>query len=167
VLYYHIGVGPDLQDKYEAEKLAFVRNLVEQMGDVQPDNATIMKFASNSDWMSAISGVFVGNCAQCHANDGGGNIGPNMTDDNYKNIKEPADFFKVISNGVPGTAMVGKSNQFSPQEIILLSAYVASLRGTTPANPKAPEGATIAPWPTPAAEGAEAGESNAKSNRGT
>lgn len=151
-LYYEIGVGPSVEDNYESEKVAYVRRMVEQLGEIHPDDNTIMSFAQKQEWMSAMAGVFVGNCAQCHANDGGGNIGPNLTDDNYKNITRPQDIFNVITNGVPGTAMVARGNQMSPEEIILLSAYVASLRGTTPAKPKAAEGAPIEPWPAMTAE---------------
>ena len=56
----------------------------------------------------------------------------------------------MIADGIQGTAMQSWSQRFREPQIILLAAYVASLRGTEPASPKAPEGNTIAPWPTPA-----------------
>jgi cytochrome c oxidase cbb3-type subunit 3 len=48
-----------------------------------------------------------------------------------------------------------------PQRI-LLAAYVASLRGSNPPDPKGAEGQPIPPWPTleelePAEQGAESG----------
>ncbi len=48
-------------------------------------------------------------------------------------------------------------SRFSEPQLVVLSAYVAGLRGTTPASPKAPQGEPIAPWPdVPAAPEADA-----------
>jgi len=85
-------------------------------------------------------------CFACHAPDGGGvaGLGPNMCDDHYKNIKKIEDLVGVITHGVPGTAMVAQ--KLTPREIADVAAYIASLRGTTPAKPKKPEGEVIPPW---------------------
>lgn len=146
--YYHIGTGPSIQDNYQAQVAAHIENLIAQLGEVHPDNATILSFKDNTDWMNATKGLFVGNCSQCHSADGGGNVGPNLTDDFYKNIKEPKDIFNVITNGVAGKGMQAWETRLSEPQRILLAAYVASLRGTTPAHPKAAEGSSIPGWNT-------------------
>ncbi len=52
-----------------------------------------------------------------------------------------------ILNGANGGAMPAWKSKLSVNEIVLVSSYVASLRGTTPATAKAAEGNKIAPWP--------------------
>jgi cytochrome c oxidase cbb3-type subunit 3 len=157
VTWYHIGVGPSVEEKYDAEVTAYVERLLEALGEIQADDATIVRFMNNEDWMKAMSGTFVGNCSQCHAADGGGGIGPNLTDDRYKNVTTPKDIYDVIANGIEGASMAAWKDRLRDPQIILLASYVASLRGTTPANPIAPEGNVAPPWPEAPAEGAESG----------
>lgn len=90
--------------------------------------------------------VFQGSCAACHTADGGGLIGPNLTDEYYKNAKGIEDFVWIVRDGVDGTTMVANANLLSQQDIVKVAAYAASLRGTTPASPKEPEGEVIPAW---------------------
>jgi cytochrome c oxidase cbb3-type subunit 3 len=154
ILYYHIGVGSSIEEKYEDEVAAHYEKLLESLGEIRPDTATILQLSRNEEWMPAVGSMFAGNCAQCHGADGGGIVGPNLTDDHYKNIREPADFYTVIANGIAGTSMPAWGDRMSEPQMILLAAYAASLRGTTPAAPKAPEGNIIDPWPAAPAEDA-------------
>lgn len=146
VAWYHIGLGPSIHDRYEAQVAAHVERQLAQLGDIQPDNATILDFVERDDWMQAMGGIFRGTCAQCHAADGGGSIGPNMTDDHYRWVRQPSDIVGIIRSGIPGTSMPAFGDRFRDPQIILLAAYVASLRNTTPAAPKAAEGDRIPPW---------------------
>jgi cytochrome c oxidase cbb3-type subunit 3 len=85
-------------------------------------------------------------------------VGPNLTDDNWKNVTKLEDIAKVIEVGAANGSMPAWRNRLSHVNLIVLtSAYVASLRGTNPANPKAPEGNPIPPWPTgtPASSGSQ------------
>lgn len=149
VAYYHIGVGPSVEDKYQAEVTAYFEKQLAALGELKGDDQTIVRLMQNEDLMNAMGGLFRGNCAQCHRDDGGGNIGPNLTDEQWKNVKTPADLFTVIQNGIPGTSMPAWGQRLREPQIIILSAYVASIRGSDPQNPKAAEGSRIAPWPTP------------------
>ena len=71
-----------------------------------------------------------------------------MTDDHYKNVKTLADIPQLIRTGVPGTTMLPNGSQpsLTHNEVVQVSVYIASLRGTTPANPKEPEGEVIPAW---------------------
>jgi cytochrome c oxidase cbb3-type subunit 3 len=84
--------------------------------------------------------VYDARCVACHGPDGGGLVGPNLTDRAWKHGGKPADLVKVIKRGVPGTAMVAWNKQLSEDEIVDVSIFIKSLKGTTPANPKASEG---------------------------
>jgi cytochrome c oxidase cbb3-type subunit 3 len=109
------------------------------------------KLMADPKLMGVAASKFQGNCATCHARDGGGINGVNLTDNFYKNVKVMPDIFTVIVNGAAGGAMPAQS-AYSKNEQVLLAAYVASLRGTKPAAPKPPEGNEISAWaaaPTP------------------
>ncbi len=85
--------------------------------------------------------IFETNCAACHRADGGGQIGPNLTDDQWilgggiKNI-----FHTLVNGGRDGKGMVAWKGTLKPQEMQLVSSYVISLQGTNPKDAKAPEG---------------------------
>ena len=65
------------------------------------------------------------NCVMCHMPDGNAAI-PNMNFANGKWIhgNTPAKLAKVITNGVPSTAMMAFKQRFSDQEILGLAKYV-------------------------------------------
>ena len=108
----------------------------------------VFKLMGDEKLMSVAAGMFAGNCASCHARDGGGINGVNLTDNFYKNVKVMTDIYGVITNGANAGAMPAQA-AYSKNERLLLAAYVASLRGTKPAAPKALEGSEIPAWPKP------------------
>jgi len=117
------------------------------LGELQGDEASILKLMGDSKYMAIGEGQFQTTCAQCHAKDGGGINGVNLTDDHYKNVKQLPDIFRVITEGAGNGAMPSWKTSLSQNERVLMAAYVASLRGNKPANPKGPEGEVIPPWP--------------------
>ncbi|HSP41163.1 MAG TPA: hypothetical protein VLN46_07000, partial [Gillisia sp.] len=73
--------------------------------------------------------------------DGGGGIGPNLTDENWilgggiKNI-----YHTISEGGRAGKGMIAWKSSLSPSEMQQISSYIITLQGTTPAAPKEPEG---------------------------
>mgnify|MGYP000879449483 CR=1 FL=1 len=151
-VYYHVGVGPSLNDNLEVEVGEFVEAQSAALGDIKPDAATILTLVQkDAKLKTGASVMFRSNCATCHGPEGGGRTGPNMTDDSYINIKQPEDFFRVIRDGVAGKGMPEWRKRFSEPQLVLLASYVASLRGTKPVEAKEAQGTPIPPWSTPAA----------------
>lgn len=70
------------------------------------------------------------NCSGCHAN-GGGGIGPALTDDQWTYGSEPQQIFATIAEGRPN-GMPSFRYMLSNQQIWELVAYVRSLSGLTP-----------------------------------
>lgn len=136
-----------VQEKWDRRQVAEYKRIFGALGELKADEPTIQKMMGNGQMLAIAKGIFEGNCAACHAKDGGGINGVNLTDDAYKNIKRLADFYTVITKGANIGAMPAWENRLSQNERVILAAYAASLRGTTPAVPKAPEGETIPPWP--------------------
>ncbi len=147
-MYYHIGtISSTIHDDWQAQQVAEFQRIFGTLGELQPDQATILRMMKNPQMMAVAQGIFVGNCAACHGRDGGGITGPNLTDDNYKNIRTIEDLYTVITKGAANGAMPAWEQRLLPNERIILASYVASLRGTTPANPRPVEGSRIDAWP--------------------
>lgn len=156
VLYFHCGAeGRSIGDQYQASLDENTKKQYKEIGDLSDDEATMIAYLEKKNWVDVGGSIFKANCVSCHGSDGGGNVGPNLCDDNYKHIKGLTDIIKVINEGVAGGAMPAwKTRLGHKNDIVLVSVYVASLRGTTPAKPKAPDGSPIPAWPkaAPAAE---------------
>ncbi len=89
--------------------------------------------------------TFLNNCASCHRKDGGGDIGPNLTDEYWKHGGDIKDIFKVVRHGVQGTNMIAWEGFISPEKMQNVSSYILTLKGSNPENPKKPEGEIYKP----------------------
>lgn len=136
-----------VQEAWEADQVAEYKRIFGQIGQLNPDEETIQRMRGDTRMMAIAKGTFESNCAACHARDGGGINGVNLTDNFYKNIKALPDLLTTITNGANAGAMPPWENRLSQNERIILAAYVANLRGTTPAAAKGPEGVEIPAWP--------------------
>jgi cytochrome c oxidase cbb3-type subunit 3 len=73
------------------------------------------------------------NCAGCHAYDGTGNMGPDLTDAYWRYGGLPIQIYKSIHDG-RGKGMPAWGKALPPQEIWKVVAYIQSLGGTMPAS---------------------------------
>lgn len=138
---FHVsGSGKSPEQEYAAEMeegqrqeelyMAKTKDLVDE------NNVTL----ADADGIAAGKALFTQNCVACHAADGGGGIGPNLTDDNWIHSGALNDIYKTIKIGYPEKGMQSWQAMFSPVQIKNLTGFVKSLHGTKPANPKAPQG---------------------------
>ena len=82
-------------------------------------------------------------CAPCHRADGGGLVGPNLTDDYWIHGSNYTDTVKVIWDGVPAKGMITWKVILKPDEIQSVASYIYTLRGAKLATPgKPPENQT-------------------------
>lgn len=84
--------------------------------------------------------IFTVNCVSCHNTDGGGGVGPNLTDQYWVHGGGIKNVFSTIKYGVPAKGMISWQTQLSPKQMNQVASYVLTFEGKTPANPKAPEG---------------------------
>ncbi len=88
--------------------------------------------------------IYVGKCAACHGPEAQGLIGPNLTDHFWIHGKGArADLMKVISEGVLDKGMPAWATMISEADVTGVAAYVYSLQGTNPSNPKPPQGEEV------------------------
>ena len=84
--------------------------------------------------------LFTSNCVACHRADGGGAIGPNLTDEYWilgGGIKDV--FNTLMEGGRSGKGMISWKDQLKPTEMQKVASYVLSLQGTNPKDPKPTE----------------------------
>lgn len=80
-------------------------------------------------------------CATCHGASGEGNsVGPNLTDEYWLHKGSINDIFYSIKYGWPEKGMKSWKDDMSPVQIAQVASYIKSLKGTTPPNPRAPQG---------------------------
>lgn len=119
----------------EAQKAAY---LEKEGAKIDENNVTL---TSNAGDLAKGKEIFQSNCAACHAPDGGGSVGPNLTDVYWLHGGGIKNVFKIIKYGVPEKGMIAWEKQLKPQEIQYVASFiVGELAGTTPASPKEPQG---------------------------
>jgi cytochrome c oxidase cbb3-type subunit 3 len=85
--------------------------------------------------------IYVNACAACHKADGGGIVGPNLTDEHWINGGGIKNVFKLIAEGSKNNpTMVAWAKTLGTKEVQKVASYVLSLQGTKPAGAKAAEG---------------------------
>lgn len=82
--------------------------------------------------------IFTTSCAACHKEDGGGLVGPNLTDDNWMHGGDVKSIFKTIRYGI--NAMPQWQSTYSNKQIAQVTSYIKSLHGTNPPDAKPPQG---------------------------
>ncbi len=126
---------------YEKEMAAFRAAHPAPTGPTDP--ARLLALAGKQDEVGEGKKVFAKNCVACHGPDGGGIIGPNLTDNAWIHGGKIEEINATIANGVLAKGMPPWGKMLPAKEVDEVTAYVWSLQGTTPAKPKAPEGAVV------------------------
>jgi len=152
-MWYHLGAGPSIWDKHEAEVASYGEFLLAKYGELEANEETILSLTEDDAAMKSMDSVFKAKCAQCHAADGGGQVGPNLTDEWWINVTNVADIAEVVMNGRPAKGMSAWKDHLTETQIVLLSAYVAQLQQhrVLPPDGKEPQGEHIEPWQLPIA----------------
>jgi len=108
-----------------------------------PDDATLARMLADGHSATAGKQVFTTSCAPCHRADGGGLIGPNLTDDYWLHGGQLAEIRHTISQGVLAKGMPEWRKMLKDDQITAVALYVASLHGSNPPSPKAPQGVQV------------------------
>lgn len=97
--------------------------------------------------------IFTNACAACHKADGGGLVGPNLTDKHWINGGGIKNVFKLISEGSKNNpSMVAWKANLSSKDIQSVASYILTLEGSNPPGAKAAEGEIWTETAAPAAE---------------
>ncbi|TPV92895.1 MAG: c-type cytochrome [Myxococcales bacterium FL481] len=137
---YHWGPGDLPTQAYEKDMEAW--NELHPPAQFKSEKELRSLFA-DSGTLEQGKALFTVRCAPCHAPDGGGLVGPNLTDDFSIHGHSRVKIVEVIHDGVPDKGMVPWGPQMSIDEIYQVAAYARSLRGQSAATPKPPQGDPI------------------------
>ncbi len=129
-------------EEYETEvaeaKLAIEEYKKTAKDLVDINTVTVLTEASD---ISAGKSIFSANCAACHKADGGGGIGPNLTDQYWILGGGIKNIFRTVSEGGrDGKGMVAWKQTLKPAEMAQVASYILTLQGSTPLDPKEAQG---------------------------
>jgi cytochrome c oxidase cbb3-type subunit 3 len=142
MLHFHVsGTGKLSAEEYRQE-IAMAEKAKEERMRLAGENVTasnVTVLTAETD-IAAGKSIFNKNCAACHLENGGGQVGPNLTDDYWIHGGGIKNIFRVISEGVPSKGMISWKAQLSPKQIQQVASYVMTLHGTNPPGAKEPQG---------------------------
>ncbi len=147
---YFVGINidliPDYQDTLaaEMERASALKAAVAK--DVPPVTQEMLAEAAASEAVVAKGAeVYTMNCAACHGNKGQGLIGPNLTDNAWLYGGSLTDIHTTVEKGKPDKGMPAWGEVLLQEDQVAVTAYVDSIRGTNPPDPKPPEGEPYEP----------------------
>ena len=140
---FHVINDYTQQEEFETE-METARVEIEKYKLTAPDLLDKEKVTLLTDETSLAEGKKLyetSTCTACHKPDGGGSIGPNLTDDHWilgggiKNV-----FNTLMEGGREGKGMVAWKATIKPKDLQKIASYVISLQGTNPPDAKPAEG---------------------------
>ncbi len=146
---YALNIGPFGAGKgwiasYEADMKAFTAAHPAPSSDDVSESA-LVALVSDQKALAVGKTAYDSYCASCHRQDGGGLIGPNLTDDYWLHGAQITDIYRTVVDGVLAKGMPPWGKSLKPEQLTTVVAYVASLHGSNPSDPKAPQGELVTP----------------------
>lgn len=141
-IYYEMFDGPNQIDEYEVE-VALAKEEIAEFKKNNKDliDAESVELMTEASDLAAGKTIYTANCVACHKDNGGGGIGPNLTDDYWILGGGIKNIFQTISEGGrAGKGMIAWKSDLKPNEMAQVSSYVMSLHGTNPPDAKEAEG---------------------------
>jgi len=140
---YHTGEPKLASQTIDAEMAALSAAAAKAAEASGPGDEDLLKRASDSGALKIGQEVYATRCMACHGDKGQGVVGPNLTDDYWIHGGKITDVHHVVVNGVLEKGMLAWKGQLTPEQIDAVVAFVWTLHGTNPANPKAPQGELV------------------------
>jgi cytochrome c oxidase cbb3-type subunit 3 len=142
LLSYHVAGTGKLQLEEYYDEIALAKAAKAERIKLSGENITEenVVFLTDATALSEGKNIYVKNCVACHLADGGGQVGPNFTDEYWIHGGAAKNIFNTITEGVPAKGMISWKSQLTPKQIQQVASYIHTFQGTKPAIPKDPEG---------------------------
>jgi cytochrome c oxidase cbb3-type subunit 3 len=130
--------APTLVDEYEATAAA--AKAIAAAGAGAPGAFDYAASVGDQAQVAAGRETFEQICASCHGAKGEGLVGPNLTDAFWLHGHKLADLEATVTNGVMEKGMPSWREVLGVPKIRQIISYIKTIQGTSPLNPKAPQG---------------------------
>jgi cytochrome c oxidase cbb3-type subunit 3 len=147
IYFYNYAGAPSLEDEYQAH-LTKVEKVQEEQrkltGNFSIDEYSTWSKSEGATNQAAV--VFEENCLSCHEEGGKGDIGPNLTDSFWLNIKKevtPLSLYSFIRVGNEDNGMPGWQDDLTKEELFAAVNYIMGIKNTNIAGGKEPQGEKI------------------------
>ena len=129
--YYWFGPGPSIHQEYASAYKGYEAKRVEREKTESSSVTEEVLVAAMADAGVLERGatIFKEKCVACHAANGEGLVGPNLTDNFQIHGATRRAIYLTIRSGVAGTAMIAWGDQLSLPDLNAAAAYAAALRG--------------------------------------
>ncbi len=141
IFYFHFYLD-STEERLNTALAAIEAKKIKSIDSNQPtDEAAILSsLIGNQEVIAKGATTFATKCAACHGMQGQGLVGPNLTDEYWIHGGKLTDIKHTILEGVPAKGMLSWKALMTNEEVNSVIAFIISIKGTTPPNPKAPEG---------------------------
>lgn len=145
LFYETFGIGHSQFALYDREvEVATMAEINREMGKEVTDESVLLMTKVPAQ-LELGAKIFQQKCTQCHGPQGGGDIGPNLTDDFWLHGPAPTQIYNTVMNGVLDKGMQAWKDQLGPVRVRQVVAYVASRKGlNVPGKPA--QGKSTAEW---------------------
>lgn len=145
VFYFHVFDKGSIEKEYQQDMAELLdKNAAETAQEETLSTEEIEKKLKSPEVLALGKTEFKTKCLSCHGANGEGGIGPNLTDAYW--IHGDGTFLttlKTVQEGVAAKGMPPWKALMKKDEIVAVTAYVLSLKGTRPSNAKAPQGEKV------------------------
>lgn len=143
-VYYQFLSGPSLREEFNKEFAIIEANQLEFKKANHAFKSELYSAVVNPESIAKGKEIYELNCLPCHAENGRGDIGPNLTDKHWLIAKgTPETIHHVVFNGSEENGMPAWGELLPSEEIYLAVAYVQSVKNTFQKKGKAPQGVLI------------------------
>ena len=145
VILYHVTDTLPLQEEEYAIEMAEATAMAEmRLAEAQASGTAFseadLELSTDANILASGAKIYSQQCAVCHKADGGGSIGPNLTDDYWIHGGDIQSVYTTIKVGVPDKGMISWEAMLSPEKMRDVANYIKSIRGTNPPGAKASQG---------------------------
>lgn len=139
-IHYEIAGGQTLRQELSVAMEEIEKNKMHEPVVLETEEA-LTEAMNGPNTLALGVAIFNSKCVACHGTNLQGQVGPNLTDKYWiHGVGTRMDIVKVIREGVLDKGMPNWEQALSKDEIYAVAAYIISKKGSSPANPKAPQG---------------------------
>jgi cytochrome c oxidase cbb3-type subunit III len=146
-VWFHLPSTPTPQERLALQMAEIeakqIKSAPPASNDPAQEEALLISLVGRPEVVKKGSEIYAAKCLACHGPQGQGLVGPNLTDDFWIHGGKVTEIKGVIVNGVLEKGMLAWKAMLTNDEINAVVAFVWSMHGTNPPNPKPAQGAEV------------------------